>query len=171
MNAPDTNGISTDELSAATGLDIKRLRKVLADLSESSILQDDQKVTAFLRLGIANQSTKRLTKASTLEDDLIKHIQEQAPDQERNTASTLHLRHTTQHFKDQRPPRPNPPDASTNPEVTGHPQPRYANPVPQHPSPDHQARNSPNHPPLGLAKRSRHPQKSADPQPRPCSPT
>ena len=100
LNAHETEGVSTDELINRTGLNINPLRKILADMSQVGVLQDDQKITAFLRIGTTSQSTERLAQAGRLEDDLIKHIQEQAPDQERNTASTLHLRHTTQHFKD-----------------------------------------------------------------------
>ena len=99
MNTPQSQGISTDELSTVTGLDIKGLRSALNSLAALGILSDDSVITAYVRQSVANHSKKRFQQASVLERDLVQMMQESAPDQEKNERQTLHLRHTTQALK------------------------------------------------------------------------
>ena len=100
LNASDGHGISTDELSTLTGLGTKPLQAVLHDLAELGLLHADQRLTAFVRHRTTSPSTERFRAAAALELDLIRHLQEQAPDQDQDQSHQLHLQHTTQYLND-----------------------------------------------------------------------
>ena len=100
LNADPTAGISTDQLTAASGLDRAQLRRALTDLAALGVLQDNTLITAYIHHGVPNSSRNRLAVTSDTEQALIALLQEHAPDQERGQAHTLHLRQTAQELKD-----------------------------------------------------------------------
>jgi ATP-dependent DNA helicase RecQ len=97
--SPDA-GISTDDLSGASGLSGSRLRKALADLEHLGIASNDTQITAFLHLAVANGSKQRLSAACALEKDLIDRLRELAPDMEVQDRSPLDLKLATQELRD-----------------------------------------------------------------------
>ena len=101
MNASADEGITTDELMAATGLDQNKVRAALEDLHKLQLVANDIVITAFVHQGVANQSRARYDAAADREVDLIRHLQEQGHDQEIGEHRPLHLRNLTQHLRDQ----------------------------------------------------------------------
>ncbi len=101
-------GISTDELMAASGMDTKDVRKALYDLERLGISSNDTALTAFVHVGVERASRKRLQEAEALEIALIGHMRELAPDQGKGDNSYLHLRIAAQRLRDQGLPNPLP---------------------------------------------------------------
>ena len=101
MNAAPDAGISTDELMAHTGLDRPGIRSALHDLAQMGIVSNDTVLTAFVHQGVQRGSSSRFNEAARMEEDLIRLMQEQAPDQQKGETLSLHLRQTTQALKDQ----------------------------------------------------------------------
>ena len=105
IQATPTEGITTDELAAMTGMNLRGVRRALNELHQMQILQDNQPLTAFVAHGVANASRARMQQASHLEDDLLKHLQEQAPDQAIYQAEgyryPVYLSQATQQLKNQ----------------------------------------------------------------------
>ncbi len=99
VEAHADEGISTDELMAATGLTSEGVRRALYDLEQIGIASNDTVVTAFVHTGVARASLKRLEQAAALETDLIAHLRETAPDMSTGDTSMLHLRLATQRLK------------------------------------------------------------------------
>ena len=93
-------GISTDELTAATGLTSAGVRGALYDLERLRIASNDTALTAFVHSGVARASLKRFEQAETLESDLIAHLREAFPEMEPGDDSPLHLRLATQRLKE-----------------------------------------------------------------------
>ena len=100
IEANPDEGISTDELMAASGLNSEGVRKALHDLEEVGIASDDTALTAFVHAGVERSSRRRFEQASALEQALIDLMREASPDMERGDASMLHLRLATQQLKD-----------------------------------------------------------------------
>ena len=100
MEADPDEGISTDELMEASGLDSEGVRKALYDLEAVGIASDDTALTAFVHVGVGNNSLKRFEQASAMEEALINLMREAAPDMERGDSSTLHLRLANQQLRD-----------------------------------------------------------------------
>lgn len=100
MASPDA-GISTDELSGASGLTGGALRKALSDLEALGIATDDTAITIFVHAGIEGASRQRFHLASTLETALISALREAAPDAEGGEAQPLQLAATCQVLRDQ----------------------------------------------------------------------
>ena len=100
IEADPDDGISTDELMAASGLNSEEVRKALHDLEEVGIASDDTALTAFVHAGVERSSLRRLEQAASLEQALIDLLRLAAPDMERGDSSTLHLRVATQQLKD-----------------------------------------------------------------------
>ena len=65
-------------------------------------------LTAFVHKGIQRDSLRRFEQAAQLEDALIFHLQEAAPDQEEGERLPLHLRATSQKLRDAGVPDPLP---------------------------------------------------------------
>ncbi len=99
VEADADEGISTDELMAATGLTSEGVRRALYDLERLGIASNDTVVTAFVHTGVVRASLRRLEQAATLETDLIAHLRESAPDMSTGETSMLHLRLATQRLK------------------------------------------------------------------------
>ncbi len=93
-------GISTDELMAASGLTAERVRGALYDLERLGIASNDTVLTAFVHTGVQRSSAKRFAEAATLEQALIALLRETAPEMNKGETSTLHLRRATQRLKD-----------------------------------------------------------------------
>ena len=101
VEADPDEGISTDELMAATGLTSEGVRGALYDLERLGIASNDTVLTAFVHAGVERASVKRFEHAAALESDLIGLIRETAPDMSTGDVSTLHLRLATQRLKDE----------------------------------------------------------------------
>ena len=96
---PD-EGISTDELMAASGLTSEGVRSALHDLEELGIASDDTALTAFVHTGVERSSRRRFEQAAAMEQGLIDLLREAAPDMGRGDTSMLHLRVAAQQLKD-----------------------------------------------------------------------
>ena len=71
IEADADEGISTDELMAASGLTSEGVRKALHDLEEVGIASDDTALTAFVHAGVERSSLRRFQQAADLEEALI----------------------------------------------------------------------------------------------------
>ena len=101
FEADADDGISTDELMAATGLTSTGVRGALYDLERLGVASNDTALTAFVHTGVMRASQRRFTQAAALEIDLVAHLRETAPDLSIGDSSTLHLRVATQRLKDE----------------------------------------------------------------------
>ena len=101
IDADSDDGISTDELMAASGLNSEGVRAALYDLERLGIASNDTVLTAFVHAGVQRASRQRFEQAANLEEALIDLLQETAPDMEKGDSSTLHLRVATQRLKDE----------------------------------------------------------------------
>ncbi len=101
INAGSDEGITTDELGGITGLSSEGVRNAMNDLARLGLVSNDAALTAFVHHGVQRPSRQRFLRAAAMEEDLIRHMQEQAPDQSEGETQPLHLRQATQHLKDQ----------------------------------------------------------------------
>ena len=101
IDANADEGISTDELMAASGLSPEAVRGALYDLERWGIAANDTALTAFVHAGVERSSRRRLQEAADLEKFLIALMQEAAPDTEIGETHPLHLRRATQQLKDE----------------------------------------------------------------------
>ena len=99
IEADADEGISTDELMAASGLTSEEVRRALHDLEGLGIASNDTALTAFVHTGVEHTSRKRFWEAAELEQGLINLMREQAPDMERGETHPLQLRLATQELK------------------------------------------------------------------------
>ena len=65
------------------------------------IASNDTVLTAFVHTGVVRASRRRFEQAEALENDLIAHLRETAPDMSTGDTSMLHLRLATQRLKDE----------------------------------------------------------------------
>ena len=101
VEADADDGISTDELMAATGLNSDGVRGALYDLERLGIASNDTVLTAFVHTGVERASVRRFEQADALENDLVALLRETAPDMSIGDTSMLHLRLATQRLKDE----------------------------------------------------------------------
>ena len=101
VEADADEGISTDELMAATGLTSEGVRGALYDLERLGIASNDTVLTAFVHTGVERASMRRFEQAEALENDLIALLRETAPDMGTGDTSMLHLRLATQRLRDE----------------------------------------------------------------------
>ena len=101
VGADPDEGISTDELMAASGLTPEGVRGALYDLERLGIASNDTVLTAFVHEGVERSSRRRYDEAAALESALIELLRENAPDMEEGESSMLHLRRATQRLKDE----------------------------------------------------------------------
>ena len=101
IEADPDEGISTDELMAASGLTPERVRGALYDLEQLGIASNDTVLTAFVHTGVERSSRKRYDEAAALERALIDILRETAPDMVKGESSMLHLRVATQRLKEE----------------------------------------------------------------------
>lgn len=100
INAPQEEGITTDELCGISGLTVSGVRKALADLEALGIAKDDTNITIFVHVRVENASPKRFEAASRLEADLIAVLREQAPDADIQEALPCHLASVAQALRE-----------------------------------------------------------------------
>ena len=100
MEADPDEGISTDELMAASGLNSEDVRGALHALERLGIASNDTALTAFVHAGVERNSLRRFEEATALETAFVDLLRELAPDMEKGDTSTLHLRVATQRLKD-----------------------------------------------------------------------
>ena len=100
IDADPDEGVSTDELMGRSGLSPEGVRNALYDLERQGISSNDTALTAFVHVGVARASRKRLTEAAELETALIAHMREAAPDLGKGESSWLHLRLASQELRD-----------------------------------------------------------------------
>ncbi len=96
---PD-EGVTTDELMGAAGLSPRGIQQALHDLEQLGLVANDMPLTAFVHVGVADSSERRLQQARELEMALIGQMQEAAPDMTRGDNQVLHLRVASQTLKD-----------------------------------------------------------------------
>ncbi|MEY2633331.1 MAG: hypothetical protein RIR00_1985, partial [Pseudomonadota bacterium] len=101
LASPATEGLSTDELMAATGLDADRLRQALFLFEQRGIASNDTAMTAYVHVGVERASRRRFDEASALESAVIAALREAAPDLTVGETQPLHLRLLAQRLKDQ----------------------------------------------------------------------
>ncbi len=101
IEADADDGISTDELMAASGMTSEGVRKALHDLEQLGIASNDTALTAFVHIAVERSSRKRFEEASALERALIDLLRDTDPDMGKGDTSTLHLRIATQRLKDE----------------------------------------------------------------------
>ena len=89
-----TETLTTDDVVAQTGVDWRELRSVCAMLEDLGIVSNDINLTAYVHVGVARSSEKRLEEASETERALIDVLREEAPDDEalKEHATELKLR-------------------------------------------------------------------------------
>ena len=100
IDADPDEGISTDELMAASRLSPEEVRTAMYDLERLGIASNDTVLTAFVHAGVQRASHQRFDQAANLETALIDLLRETAPDMEKGDTSLLHLRQATQRLKD-----------------------------------------------------------------------
>ncbi|WP_371039310.1 RecQ family ATP-dependent DNA helicase [Rhodosalinus sp. FB01] len=100
MTADADAGISTDELTGASGLAGNALRKALADLEVLGIASNDTAVTVFMHVAVEDASHRRLEQAARLEADLIALMRETAPEADAGEPLPLNLTETCQALRD-----------------------------------------------------------------------
>ena len=99
FDADPDEGISTDELMGATGMNSEGVRGALYDLEKLGVAANDMAITAFVHVGASRSSRQRLRQAQDLETALTAHMREKAPDLARGERSDLHLRIAAQTLK------------------------------------------------------------------------
>lgn len=112
FNADLDEGFSADELALSAEfvkddtLDkmhdsaSQRVIRTLYDMSASGLIQKNLLLTAFVRYKISNASVTLLAQICDLEHELIRLLQEQAPDAGNEDWQLLSLRHLNQHLLD-----------------------------------------------------------------------
>jgi len=101
LATPADEGLSTDELMAATGFNADGLRKALFLFDEIGIASNDTAMTAYVHVGVERSSRRRFEETCALERAVIATLREENPDFEVGDASPLYLRLVAQHLKDQ----------------------------------------------------------------------
>ena len=96
---PD-EGVTTDALMGAAGLDPSGIRSAMHNLEGLGLVVNDMALTAFVHSGAPRPSTKRLEAAQEVEVALIDHMREAAPDLAKGESQDLHLRTASQRLKD-----------------------------------------------------------------------
>ena len=100
INASSDEGITTDELSDVTGLPSEGVRNAMTDLARLGLVSNDTILTAYVHHGVQRASRERFFRVGAMEEDLMRLMQEQAPDQPVGEAQPLYLRQASQHLKD-----------------------------------------------------------------------
>ena len=100
INANSDESITTDELSGVTGLTSGGVRNAMTDLARLGLVSNDTILTAYVHHGVQRPSRERFCRAGSMEEDLIRLMQEHAPDQPAEEAQPLYLRQASQYLKD-----------------------------------------------------------------------
>lgn len=100
INAPPDQGVTTDELTGASGFGAGALNKAMSDLEALGIARNDTAITVFVHVGGEGYSRHRFELASRLETDLIVMMREASPDAEGEIGVPLNLPATCQALRD-----------------------------------------------------------------------
>ena len=100
IDADPDEGISTNMLMSSCGLSSEQVRGALHDLEQLGIASNDTVLTAFVHVGVRHPSRQRLTEATSIEEELLKLMQEAAPDLGVGDTAPLNLRITAQRLRD-----------------------------------------------------------------------
>ena len=100
VEADPDEGISTEALMMASGLNAEEVRRAMHNLSELGVASNDTVLTAFVHKGVERSSENRYARAASLESAAIEDLRETAPDMSEGDTSLLHLRNMTQRLKD-----------------------------------------------------------------------
>lgn len=101
IGAEPDEGITTDELIGVSGLHTGALPKAMNDLEVLGIARNDMAITAFVHVGVEDQSTARFRTATRLEAAVIDVLRETEPDAGSETAFPLQLSHLCQKLRDE----------------------------------------------------------------------
>ena len=101
MASDPDEGVSTDELMVQAGIGPDSVRAALHDLESLGIATNEMALTAFVHVAVQRPSEKRFEEACVLEQGLLRHMQELAPELDVGDDSDLHLRMACQTLKDQ----------------------------------------------------------------------
>ena len=101
VQAEPDDVISTDEMCSVTGASPPALHRLFARLKEAQVVNQDISMTAFVSKARNRPSIQRFQEANRLEEDLVRHLQEMAPDQQVGERQTLNLRAVNQAMRDQ----------------------------------------------------------------------
>ncbi|WP_051822762.1 RecQ family ATP-dependent DNA helicase [Desulfonatronum thiodismutans] len=93
--------LNTDYLAERLGTEPARILGALSAMRKVRILNHDLNMTAFVRKGIADDSETRLGWYVSLEEHLLKLMEEDEPDARAGGTYNLPLRHVCQRLKDQ----------------------------------------------------------------------
>ena len=93
-------GITTDDMTATSGLKSDEIREALYDLERYGIASNDMVLTTFVHTGVQHSSRNRFEQVAALEQALITLLREMAPNMDLNDEWPLHLRHVSQRLKD-----------------------------------------------------------------------
>ena len=100
IDADADEGVTTDELMTVARLSAEGVRNALFDLERLGISKNETALTAFVHKGVAHPSSRRLEEAAELEEALIAHMREEAPDMGKGDRAPLHLRIAAQVLQD-----------------------------------------------------------------------
>ena len=100
IDADLDEGITTDELMGASGMNPEEVRRALHDLERLGIAGNETAATAFVHRGVPRVSTSRLEERSGSSVRSSTSLPKAAPDLEQDDASTFHRRVGTQRLKD-----------------------------------------------------------------------
>ncbi|MDE0149498.1 MAG: RecQ family ATP-dependent DNA helicase [Rhodospirillaceae bacterium] len=100
IDADADEGVTTDELMVVARLSAEGVRNALFDLERLGISKNETALTAFVHKGVAHSSSRRLKEAAALEEALIAHMREEAPDMGKGDKAPLHLRIAAQVLQD-----------------------------------------------------------------------
>ena len=100
IEADPDEGISTDMVKDCVGLSHDQVTGALRDLEKCGIAVNDTALTAFVHVGVANNSKQRLQAAVGAEAELLNLMQEMAPDMDIGDQEPLDLRVASQRIKD-----------------------------------------------------------------------
>ncbi|HKK33012.1 MAG TPA: RecQ family ATP-dependent DNA helicase [Desulfomicrobiaceae bacterium] len=92
--------LNTDMLSGAVGLDSHQLLKTLHSMREAGIITHDLNMSAFLRKAVSDDSRTRFQDRTGLEEELLRLMEEDEPDGQRNHKYIFPLRHICQRARD-----------------------------------------------------------------------
>ena len=92
--------ISSDEMCMITGGTSQQVATLFAKLRELGIVNRDISMTAYVNKGRNRPSIQRFNEANGLETDLIRHLQERAPNQQPGETEILNLRAVNQAMRD-----------------------------------------------------------------------
>ena len=93
--------INTDEMCSITGTSPEGLNRLFSKLRELQLVNKDISMTAYVSKSTKRPSIERFQHANALEAELIRHLQEKAPDQQVGDTEILQLRAVSQVMKDQ----------------------------------------------------------------------